>query len=735
MKQYRQFLKNMPTTFIVYAVEECSIPSYETDILVNATKKLSESNNCEYVILVCNESILSSDKKLQYLKLAYPNTNFLYTDNLAESISNLKANYKSAIPLPVTILESFTVTDRLVQYAEQGHYSDFKQYLPTSMRDIDGKRLMNDIRESFQLDPIKDILKIKVDSIREQYFNKEIFNIGDIVESNTVKYEILDRGSNYLVLIDKNGETSRKWIQDVTMSEDTQLFTNAQFDKEDSEVAPREISFKGYTTKNLHNATGASEAFVKTINNMGSIDPVSVLNALRATDYYLGVTVADIMHGGSEDQSDLLKWSDAHLKAKRALDKCGEFINHIEYWHLYKDELDKAVFAVKIKSNATPIQDFNESVMIDENKLKVVRMIASVIGLNESDCCNNPDDIVNSALIKAKTLPDSSKQIIDKMLKLADEVGIVYTKSGGKLTTEQVQLAMERAEHYGRRYPNPIDNGWVLSEGKAPSIVMDKSKVGQVAALRPDDEKKLTVMNNLGKGETVGTGIPPKTAKEIENYANTGYTDGIVRKRGQNQPEYTHVGASLTTDNDDTISRMKANKLRNESKECEDDEEVSEKEIDSMISGLSHDDYLEAYHPDEFGVVNAETGEEEKEEHKPVNEEALNEVLSTLERIKAKLRFSKNKTKVEYARMLALKKHSSSKQINKRARHMAVNLIKKKLLKGMAYGQLSTTEKSRIDKLVEARAKVIGRIALKLAPKIRKLEQTRLSHKSYTEEK
>ena len=65
-----------------------------------------------------------------------------------------------------------------------------------------------------------------------------------------------------------------------------------------------------------------------------------------------------------------------------------------------------------------------------------------------------------------------------------------------KLTEEQQQLAMDRAQRYGRRYPNPIDNAWVLDEGKAPSIVADKNKVGNMASLRPDDEKKLKIMNS-----------------------------------------------------------------------------------------------------------------------------------------------------------------------------------------------------------------------------------------------
>jgi nicotinic acid mononucleotide adenylyltransferase len=771
----------MPTKTIVFAFGRCNPPTNGHGLLVNVVKHIADNNEADYVIYVSRtqdkkKNPLPVDKKIHYLNLMFPHTNFKpATDKertFIEVAKSLNAKYKNLImiagsdriPEYEKLLNKYNGTEfhydsiqvisagerdpdsddvsgmsasKMRAYATSGDFQGFKKGLPSSMRDIDAKLLFNDIRQGMDLEPIKEQYKLNVDSLREQYFNKQIFNIGNIVESDDIKYEIMDRGSNYLVLINLEGDISRKWIQDVTMSEETQLFTDVQFDKVDSETAPTEITFKGYTTKNLHNAPEASNAFMKTINNMGSADPLSVLNALKATDYYLGVTVADILHGGSEEQSDLLKWSDAHLKAKRALDHCGEFINHIEYWHLYKDKLDKAVFAVRIKSDADPIQDFSESVMLDKNKdkLKVAKMIGSILGVEDAEKLSNPEQIVNSALRKSKSLPKDSQKIIKKMLKLADEVGIKYDKKATKidLTEEQVKLATERAERYGRRYPNPIDEQWVLKEGKAPSIEMDKSKVGQVASLRPDDEQKLTKLNKMGKGEVVEQGIPAETKKEIENYANTGHTDGVVRKDGQNQPEYTHVGASLTSDNNDTLARMKAKKLRNESKECDDcdDFDMTDIDIDKEINQLSDDDYLEAYDPEEFSVVDVETGEEEKEE-KPVNEEALNEVLSKIERMKAKLRFAKNRAKIDRARMLALKKRSDSKTINKRARHLAVNVLRKKLLRGKDLSSLSSAERDRIDRIIEKKKKVIGRMAMKLTTKIRDIEKNRLSHKNFT---
>ena len=61
--------------------------------------------------------------------------------------------------------------------------------------------------------------------------------------------------------------------------------------------------------------------------------------------------------------------------------------------------------------------------------------------------------------------------------------------------------------------------------------------------------------------------------------------------------------------------------------------------------------------------------------------------------------------------------------------------IKKKLLKGRDLSTLSTSERERIDRIIEKKKTVIGRMAMKLTPRIRQIEKERLSHKNFTQEK
>lgn len=166
--------------------------------------------------------------------------------------------------------------------------------------------------------------------------------------------------------------------------------------------------------------------------------------------------------------------------------------------------------------------------------------------------------------------------------------------------------------------------------------------------------------------------------------------------------------------------------------------EMSDDEVDTMADKLTDDDYLDVYDEDELGIVDAETGEElpeDEPEEKELEESALWEVLSRIERMKAKSRIRRTSAKRERATKIALKRYSNTATINKRARRLAVKLIKQRMLRGRDPSKLSVGEKERIERTLEQRKAIIGRIATRLAPRVRKIEKARLSHSKYTQGK
>ena len=159
----------------------------------------------------------------------------------------------------------------------------------------------------------------------------------------------------------------------------------------------------------------------------------------------------------------------------------------------------------------------------------------------------------------------------------------------------------------------------------------------------------------------------------------------------------------------------------------EEDEELQDSDIESIINEMTEDDYLEAYDDSELSIIDEESGELIAE----LQEEVILEVLSRAERIRAKLRFARSEAKRERRTAIALKTRSNTATLNKRARRLAIANMKKRLAK-KPLDKLSVAEKERLEATIAKRKKVIDRIAMRLVPKVKKIESDRLTHKNYT---
>ena len=141
---------------------------------------------------------------------------------------------------------------KMKQSATKGLYEDFKKLLPSTIRDIDGRRLMNEMRINLNLDPVKEQLMLVRNKLREDYFKGKIFNVGELVESNGQQYEIVKRGSNHLLLKDESGELTSKWINDVKQIKEA-VIQQSGTDKIDASApeadtgAKQELTPKGKT--------------------------------------------------------------------------------------------------------------------------------------------------------------------------------------------------------------------------------------------------------------------------------------------------------------------------------------------------------------------------------------------------------------------------------------------------------------------------------------------------------
>jgi hypothetical protein len=691
MKKLRQVLKELPSRKVVFAFGRFQPPTTGHELLVNIVKKVASAQKADHVIFASRthdkkSNPLPVDRKVYYLKRMFPKTNFVAASDevrtFIEAAKMLSGKYKNLVmiagsdrvPEYKKILEKYNGdvfhfdTVEVVSAGERdpdadsasgmsgtkmrlaavdGDYKKFKTGLPKSLTDLDGRRLMNEIRTGMGMDVVKEQVKFETNDIREKYYSGQIFNIGEKVTDGKNIFEIIDRGSNYITVVNESGATSKKWLDAVQpiVTEDVK-----------PGYAPKQISYKGYTTKNFDRSEDAAKAFQDTIDRDG--DPVAILNAIKATDTYMGLNDKHLTGEKFTDQ-EKETWIAAHEKARESLNRVGEFAHHQDYWHTHQHELEGTLVHYD-KSGAEDMRSEEHTERLEEmkfspsDKIKVARIIAGSLGVSDVDEKSGPEEMVNLGLrsIKNKRMTPESWTVISNMLQMATDAGIKFDH---KIVGNKVEEAVANK----------------------------------------DDHKN---------------GESDKEAEHSE------------------KPESSKVGHSLGGTND-AHRRMKIKYALGEESEREEleDEGLSDEEIDDMIGKLEDDDYLEAYDDEELAVIDDETGEHIDD----LKEEALMEVLSRAERIRSKIRFARSEAKRERKTRIALKTRSTGKTINNRARRMAVNMMKMKIAK-KPLNTLTVGEKERIERVLSKRKAVINRIAMKMAPKVRKIENDRLVHRTYT---
>jgi hypothetical protein len=336
--------------------------------------------------------------------------------------------------------------------AKNSDAKSFKKGLPSTVTTIDAKRLMNELREHMGLEVVKEDISFDRNELREQYLRGEVFLKGEFVQDDAGTYEIVDRGTNYLTVVNESGELLKKWIH---------MVHTVEVIAEDIPIgyAPKEITFKGYTTKNLHHSPDATKAFQATIEKLdkGLVkDPVAVLNALKATDTYMKLNDVHLAQGKSPDETELASWNASHAKAKDSLERTGEYLHHMDYWKQHENELQgmlanytPATAGADMNDSYNPSGDtISEMKFNSSDKIKVARVIATALGITDVDKMSNPAQLVNNGLRKIRNKPMRPEyvDVIHHMLQTATEAGIEFDPKlvPNKVTADEV---VESAAH------------------------------------------------------------------------------------------------------------------------------------------------------------------------------------------------------------------------------------------------------------------------------------------------
>lgn len=807
MKKYRQLVQELPSKKVVMAFGRFQPPTNGHELLVNAVKKIAEKQEADHVIFASRtqdkkSNPLPVDRKVYYLKRMFPKTNFIAADEkirtFVEAAAALSKKYKhlvmvagsDRVPEYKRILEKYNGSDafsfetievvsagerdpdadtaagmsgtKMRDAAKKGDYQSFKKGLPRNFTDIDGKRLMNEIRQALGIEVVKEQIVFERNELREAYRTGKIFNVGDFVTDGNSTYEIVDRGTNYVTVVNECGNMFKKWLDSI---KPTHVVEDIQ-----PGPAPAEISFKGYKTKNLHHSEDAIRAFQTTIQRYaeGKItDAVAILNALKATDTYMKINDSHLEAGEMPDKEELAAWHEAHDKARDSLNRIGEFMHHFDYWHTHEHEIQDmennftpetqgAEFADSIELNGTLIEmKFSSS-----DKIKVARVIATALGLEEVENTSNPEQLLNAALrkIRGKTMREEYIDVLHKMLQTANEAGIQYDQ---KLVPQKNASAEAKTHKEERDIINSIVEQIATAKilGRDTELLKKKLSLARAGLEIKDTESDIDASHGQIKQEPNQVGhamVAPDETHHLRRMKVQYRTESVESEmiRAEKETANANLKAKHAREKEQLAKKQSAEteRLKEEStteddfdeledkkvvgltktvmgeESSEDELGLSDEEMDKIVGSLnSEEDVLSAYDDEELSIVDDETGEHVDE----LKEEVLNEVLSRMERMKAKIRFARSQSKRERKLKIALKTRSNNKTINKRARRLAIEVIKQRLAK-RPLDKLSVAEKERLEDAIQRRKAIINRLAMKMAPKIRKIENDRLSHKVYT---
>ena len=140
--------------------------------------------------------------------------------------------------------------------------------------------------------------------------------------------------------------------------------------------------------------------------------------------------------------------------------------------------------------------------------------------------------------------------------------------------------------------------------------------------------------------------------------------------------------------------------------------DISEEDIDKMISDLQWEDIEDLYDEEDF-----------------VKEE-LQEAISASERLKMAQRTRARKAMLAISRKIKLKRPSAMPVLKRRSQLAARKMIYKKVLRGRNKAQLSPSEKDMAELRVKRILSTYKTLPQRLIPKIREIEGTRLSRQA-----
>lgn len=714
MKNFKQLVKELPSKSVVITIGRFNPPTLGSELQIKVARKVASQNKCDHIIFVANSQVdkknpLSISQKLDYLKNIFPNTIFKTFNgdsrNIEAVCNSVKNKYKSItlvtaennkqikqfcdknnIKVVAAGKEDPDADTRALSSASRGEFAKFKSQLPTNIRDLDAKRMMNDIRIACNLDPIKEELKLVKDDLRELYFRGEIFNEGDIVESDGNLYSILKRGSNHLLLLGEDDNKVSKWINQVK-----EFKMSDEINKLDEE---------GYSDQ--ESVVQAAARGSKTAEMERRVQELKVKHAKQSED----------LKGRQTAEVASLRKNQAAKMESTIIDAVSDMLNRgsrIESPKEVVQEAEEVIAEGGLPPKEPPTVDTKSNYNIARSVMSLSdyrKMTAQDHGAeikpNENDKDNpitdgpgtdsHPDTKVGGHHMVGRDEQHRRRKV---------KYHLGEDKYKGLEKEDEVQVSVAGAKDKGKKGKGvDIDTveGW-----KEPDIGFKKTETQVIKKGSPVKEETVTSVKDVHAPVA-----KPKESGTVNKVADSRYGSPVGTKSAvkEEAEDFSDLDVYMTEEN---IQLM---------------------EMD--LANLTEDAIIEmAYDDNELALIDEETGEF-YEEVELEEEQNLMEVLSRQERLKMRVRLKRSQNVRNRNHRIALKQMSSPKVANNRARRLAIQALKKRLSAGVSPRNLSVGQKERIERFIAQRKQVVDRLSSRMVPSVKRIEKARLAHKRYT---
>jgi hypothetical protein len=112
--------------------------------------------------------------------------------------------------------------------------------------------------------------------------------------------------------------------------------------------------------------------------------------------------------------------------------------------------------------------------------------------------------------------------------------------------------------------------------------------------------------------------------------------------------------------------------------------------------------------------------------------EDLDEAVLTLsQRLKRRTQMRRVKGKIRLGQRRALRRKANSKVISRRSKRVAIKMMRKRILRGRKYQDLSYSSRAAVDRQIARRKTAIARLAKRIEPKLRQAEGRRRSGQGF----